>query len=176
MDAGLDDRQREAYDVVLAHRTMLLAYVRAIVRDPELAEDTVADVSMELVRSWERYDAARPFGPWARGVARHVALANLRKQRALPALLDAETLEGVGAELDALGDERRLEARRLALARCVEKLPEVQRGLVRMRYFEDRSYEQIAASVKRSVDALYVAFTRIHRALEECIRKQEDLS
>ncbi len=176
MDAGFDDRHREAFGVVLAHRTMLLAYVRAIVHDADLAEDTLADVSMELVRSWARYDATRPFGPWARGVARHVALANLRKQRALPALLDAETLECVGAELDAFGDETHLEARRQALRRCVEKLPEVQRGLVHMRYFENRSYEQIAESVKRSVDALYVAFSRVHRALEECIRKQEGLS
>lgn len=156
----------------MAHRTMLLAYIRAMVHDTELAEDTLADVSVELARSWEQYDASRPFGPWARGVARNVVLANLRRRQMFPTLLDAETLEAIGTKLDALGDEAQLQARRDMLRRCLEKLPELQRDLIRMRYFEDRRYEEISGIVKRTVDALYVAFSRIHRTLEECVRRQ----
>ena len=60
----------EAFRHVIAHRTMRRAYLHAMVRDPELAEDTMSDVAIEISRSWARYDPARPFGPWARGVAR----------------------------------------------------------------------------------------------------------
>jgi hypothetical protein len=49
---------------------MLKACVQAIVRNPTLAEDTFSDVTLEIVRSWERFDQARPFEPWARGVGR----------------------------------------------------------------------------------------------------------
>lgn len=161
----------EAFRQVLAHRTMLKAYVLAIVRDPELAEDTLSDVAVELARNWSQYDASRPFAPWARGVARRVALANLRKRQALPSLLDAAVLDAVGADLDALGDEARLEARKNALRRCLERLPEGSRRLVRLRYFENQSYEAVSRAVQRNVNALYVALNRIHEALTSCVQK-----
>ena len=159
----------DAFRHVMAHRTMLAAYVRAIVYDPDLAEDTLADVSVEIVRSWSQYDVSRPFGPWARGLARRVALANVRKQRGRPVVLDPDVLEAVAGELDAIGDESHLEARKETLRHCMEKLPEFDRQLVQMRYFDRRTYEDISKFVKRTVGALYVAFNRIHKVLRVCV-------
>jgi RNA polymerase sigma-70 factor (ECF subfamily) len=161
--------QEEAFRRVIANRTMLRAYVYAIVRDQELAEDALSDVAVEIARSWGSYDPSRPFAPWARGVARRVALANLRRRRAGPVLLKDEALDAVGAEIDGMGDEARLETRKDLLRGCLEGLSETNRSLVRMRYFEDRSYAEISRAVKRSVAALYMAFSRIHAALFECI-------
>ena len=169
---GLQHSHEEAFRSFLAHRTMLMAYIRAIVHEPNLAEETLHDVSMEIVRSWDRYDSSRPFANWARGVARRVALANLRKSRKEPALLGAEVLEAVGTEIDALGDEAHLEARKQALRECLERLARASRRLVRLRYFENRSYQEMAETVARSVEALYVAFSRIHRALHDCIQER----
>jgi hypothetical protein len=64
--------------------------VHAIVRDPFLAEDTFSDVTLEIARSWDRFDPTRPFEPWARGLARRVALANLRKHNRPVRGLDAD--------------------------------------------------------------------------------------
>src|SRR5947207_9934740 len=77
MSSTSEQPHEEAFRQVLAHRTMLKAYVQAIVRDPSLAEDTFSDVTLEIARSWGRFDASRPFERWARGIARRVALANL---------------------------------------------------------------------------------------------------
>jgi RNA polymerase sigma-70 factor, ECF subfamily len=127
--------QEEAFRRVLAHRTMLKAYVQAIVRDPFLAEDTFSDETLEIARSWERFDPTRPFEPWARGLARRVALANLRKQKRPLVTLDESLLENIGAELDQLGGEAEHEVAKQALQRCLLKLSAPNQAMVRLRYF-----------------------------------------
>src|SRR5512136_2154643 len=82
----------EAFVQVLAHRTMLKAYILAIVHDPHLAEDTLSDTTLAIARSWEKFDRRLSFAPWARGIARRVALANLRKGSRLVAALDDDVM------------------------------------------------------------------------------------
>jgi RNA polymerase sigma-70 factor (ECF subfamily) len=172
MDSASKPLHEQAFRHVMAHRTMLKAYILAIVRDPELAEETLSDAVLEMVRSWERFDPSRPFEFWARGVARRVALANLRKRRNQPLSLSEEALEAVGAAIDSLGDEVLLETRKEALARCLEMLSSPNRRLVELRYFENRTYQEMAAIVQRSLNALYVAFNRIHEALSKCLQQR----
>jgi len=166
--------EEEAFRKVLSHRTMLLSYIWAIVRDRELLEDTFGDVSIEIARSWGSYDASRPFEPWARGVARRVALANVRKSKNKHAVLDSDVLESIGAEFDSLGNRDWLNRRREALKKCVGKLSGFGKKLVHLRYSANLSYEEISNTVKRSVNALYTAFTRIHSALGKCVKKEMD--
>lgn len=166
------DSYEDAFRQVLAHRTVLLATVRAIVRDPHLVEDTFSDVTLEIVRCWQAYDATRPFGPWARGLARRVALANLRRAGREVAALDAEVLELIGSDLEQQGGESFFEQHKGRLAECLGRLSETAQRLIRRRYFDDCSYHELAAAENKSTGALYVAFTRIHQALARCLKRQ----
>lgn len=161
----------DAFRHVVAHMTMLRAYLRVIVRDPELTEDVLSDVAVEIARSWERFDRERPFAEWARGIARRVALASLRKRSSQPALLDPEVLDAVGAELDTLGNQAQLEERKVALRECLDKLSGPNRRLVELRYFQNQSYVDISRLLKRSMNALYAAFSRVHGALSDCVKR-----
>ena len=178
--APLMDQQRastiasheEAFREVMAHWAMLNAYLRAIVRDPQLLEDTLSDTALAIARSWPSYDKARPFGPWARAIARRVAIENLSRHGLRPVLLAQGALEALGAELESMGDAVAVESRVRALRQCTEKLSEGSQELVRLRYFENRSYKEIAETVRWTVDALYVAYNRIHKALSECVSRR----
>jgi RNA polymerase sigma-70 factor, ECF subfamily len=166
------DAYEDAFRQVLAHRTVLLATVRAIVRDPHRVEDTFSDVTLEIVRCWGSYDPSRPFGPWARGLARRVALANLRKAGREITGLDAEVIELLGSEMEQAGGEPRFEEYKSRLGKCLENLSEAARRLVRGRYFEQRTYVELAAAENKSPGTLYVAFTRIHQTLARCLKRQ----
>jgi RNA polymerase sigma-70 factor (ECF subfamily) len=166
------ESHEEAFRAVLAHWSMLSAYLRAIVRNPHLLEDTLSDVALAIARSWPHYDQSRPFGPWARAIARRVAIENLSRHGIRPVLLGEGALEALGAEIDALGEEAVSEVRLRALQHCTEKLSEGSRQLIRLRYFENRSYKEISESIEWSVDSLYVAFNRIHKALSECVQRR----
>lgn len=169
-----DDTGRDAaFAKVFAHRSMLHAYIAALVREPALVEDTLSDVVVELVRSYGRYDPALPFANWARGVARRVALANLRKRGRFELGLSEDALAAFEAALDELGDQAGLEARKERLRECLGRLTQANRDLVQLRYFEELDPEAIAARVGRTVGAVYTAFSRIHAALLRCLQERE---
>lgn len=167
----LDKEQEKAFHEVLKHRTMLAAYIRAIIHDPHLAEDAAQDALLEIVNCWESFDQNRSFGPWARGVARRVALVHLRKSRKSFSLLDEEVLEAIAAEIEELGDQTYFDERLNALEKCINKLTPRSRELLKMRYYENRSYSSIAQTLDRSAEALYTAFSRMHGNLKLCIEK-----
>jgi len=162
--------QDEAFLQVLAHHTMLRAYILAIVRDVHLAEDTLSDTTLAIIHSWHRFDRRQSFAPWARAIARHIALANLRKFHRPTVELDEDVMEAVGMQIDAMGGEAALEERRQQLRWCVQKLPENSRALVQLRYFDGQSYVEIARSTGRNIVALYKAFSRIHEVLAKCVK------
>ena len=164
-------RSEEAFRQVLAHRTMLKAYVKSMVLDPFLAEDTFSEVTLQIVRSWDRFDQGRPFAVWARGVARRVALAHLRKENRQPSLLNEEVLVSIAEEVERLGDESALDQRKEALRKCMSKLSASNRRLLRQRYFENRSYSEISRLAGKKVGALYVLFSRLHHALLRCVER-----
>jgi len=118
-----------------------------------------------------KFDRSRPFENWARGVARRVALANLRKRGRQTVLLDESVLDSIGEELDKTGDEAQMEFRKQMLQGCLQRLSARNRELVRLRYFENQSYADISSKLGRSIGALYVVFNRIHRSLGQCVEK-----
>jgi len=164
------DSQAEPFLRVMEHRSMLKAYLLAIVRDPHLAEDSLSDVTLVISRAWPKYDKSQPFAPWARGIARRVALANMRKWHRPTVCLDDDMIEALGEELSGMGDEGELEETKQKLQSCLKKLPPRSRELIQMRYFTETPYEEISQRTGRTLNALYMAFSRIHEALGRCLR------
>ncbi len=69
---GDDAHMRDAVvGMLMRHRNSLHAFVLAAVRDLDLAEDVLQDVSLAICSSWKSYDPSQPFLRWARAVARN---------------------------------------------------------------------------------------------------------
>jgi RNA polymerase sigma-70 factor (ECF subfamily) len=164
----------QAFRLFLGHQAMIHAYIRAIVRDVAAAEDALSDTSIALARAWEGYDPARPFAPWARGIARRVALETLRRWGQHPrcAALDEDVLEALGVRIEATIASDGQGARHEALARCLDALQPPQRDLVRMRYADGLSHQAIASRLARTANAVCVAMHRLHGVLSDCIRRR----
>jgi RNA polymerase sigma-70 factor, ECF subfamily len=169
----LPDRD-EAFALFFTHRAMLRAYLHAIVRDADLAEDTLSDVALETARAWNSYNRDLPFGPWVRGIARRVAFKRLRNRSRAGIALPDDVLESLGTALDELGDASMMEARKRQLQVCLDRLNDRNRELVRLRYYEEVRLDAIAHRLGRSLGALYTAFSRIHAVLLACLEKAGD--
>lgn len=165
-------QEEAAFLAVMAHRTMLKAYVKAIVHEPTLAEDTFSDVTLEIVRSWDHYDQTKPFAPWARALARRVSILNLRRKEEERCFIDESTLEEIAQEMDLMGEETALDERKAVLRQCVDKLSTGNQQLIRLFYFENYTYQQMSPIVKRTVGALYIIFSRLHQVLGKCVQNE----
>ena len=77
----------------LAAQSDLRAFIGATVRDRALRDDVFQEVAMGLWRTFERFDASRSFGAWARGVAARKIMEDRRVRAKLPDYCTLETLE-----------------------------------------------------------------------------------
>jgi RNA polymerase sigma-70 factor (ECF subfamily) len=59
-----------------------------------------------------------------------------------------------------------------ALAQCVQSLPHDHRQVVEMRYRQRLTCEQIAASLAKSVEAVYMMLSRIRKRLKLCVEQR----
>jgi len=148
----------------------LFAYVFSLVGDRNRAADIVQETNLVLWRKIDQFDGEKPFLPWAFTVARYQVLAFLRDQKRDRVLLDSELVESLsqGAERFAVGAEEI----QLALAKCLQSLPEKSRDLINQRYFKSKTMSEIADSLERSTGSIKVAMVRARQQLAECVEKR----
>ena len=166
----MDSGQERAVALLLSHRAMLLGYIVSIVRDPDLAEDVFQNVAVVVLDKAGAVANDAEFPAWARRVARLESLTALRKRKRAPELLDQSVLEMLEDHWAAT--ETAPAPARKALRECVEKLSPYARQLIRMRYVDDLSAQDVADRLNRSPNTIYVALSRTYRHLAGCVQRR----
>jgi RNA polymerase sigma-70 factor (ECF subfamily) len=164
------DPHDEFLPLFLRHQGELRAFIGSVVRDRSVRDDVLQETALVLWREFERYDRARSFGGWARGIASRLLLKRLEQLGRQPFLLPPEAIAEVQNAFDRLGDEA--DARREGLERCLEDLPEKSRGLLALRYEQGLSLSQIAERIETSMDAAHKTLSRIRAKLQECVERR----
>lgn len=160
----------------LAVQSDLRAFIGAAVRDPATREDIFQEVAMILWKKFERYDPAKPFGAWARGIASRKILEDHRMKGRLPESCTPEALEMLSAGFMVDEAESPWEARETALNHCLDTLPERSSRFMRDRYHLGQPVESMAAEAGLSVDALYQILSRLRRQLRDCVQRRLGLT
>ena len=158
--------------VLVKDRARLLAYIWAIVSDVHTAEDVLSDVTVLAVKKREQIVDEAHLAGWLRVAARTEALKALRTQRgrAMPMsdrlidLLDAEWTRHDATASDELSE---------ALQICLDRLPPRSRQLVKLRYADGLTGAVLAQKLNQQIKSVYVAISRVHRALGDCIRAHQ---
>lgn len=158
--------------LVQRHHADVRACLAVRLNNAHDAEDLAQEVFMTAFRRIGDCDPTRPIRPWFRGIAMKL-LANFRRKcrpeligshEELQALLDAELesrfAHGEGSE----GTE--LEA----LTECLEKLENPARNLLRARYEEGETLDDLAARFGRKASAVSMQLHRLRVILGDCVK------
>ena len=150
---------REAISQLLERHTRRLRdYVRMMVKDDDVAEDLVQEVLIRVVRVIDegRYTDKGRFLPWLLRIAHNRVLDYFRAQK------QVKTISESSAGFDILGSksfaEPSIEDQMISeqcaeeIRALVEELPEEQREVVRMRYYEGLSFKEIAEHTGVSIN------------------------
>lgn len=162
--------QQVVLRALLADRTKLLAYIAAILPDEHLAEDIYQEVSLLAVRKHEQIQDDAHLMAWLRKAARLSALQVRRNQSRRPMLLDAVVLDALESHWNDQGRESSSD-RMDMLRTCLEKLKGYPRDLIELRYGEGISGKALADRVGKKVETVYVALSRAHKNLVECVNR-----
>lgn len=159
------------------HQAEVQRYVLTMLPSAPAAAEVLQEVSVRLWEKWTEYDQERPFVPWAIRFAYLEVLKWRQRQARERLVFSDELLEQIHA---AYEDEAPLmEARRLALDGCLEKLTEQERRWVMRRYERHGSVQDEARREGMSLNQIYYALEQIRARLLDCIgrtMKQEGWS
>ncbi|MDR2647483.1 MAG: sigma-70 family RNA polymerase sigma factor [Oscillospiraceae bacterium] len=144
------DGEEHAFDEIMAQfQQPLTFFLFRYVHNAESAEDLAADTFVELLVHPKRYRGQSSLKTYLFSIARHKAIDFVRKE---------QRRSGVG--LDQLKEQANTDPsledwfvqlqRRQALCEAMETLPEAQREVLRLLYFERLSYDEIASVTRRS--------------------------
>ena len=162
--------QDEFLKLFLVHQREIRAFVAAAVRDPHARDDIFQETALALWKTFDRYDPARPFDTWARGVARNMILRHRRKSGSNLVLLEPEALEAVAIAYDETREED--DSYTEALRNCMEKTPVQTRRLLDLRYQQSLSLAEIGKRVHSNTNAVNQALVRARLALQACIENR----
>lgn len=152
-------------------RSRVFGYLLALVQNLSDAEDLYQHTALVLWDKFDQYEPGTDFGTWATSVAHFTALNFLRRQSRRRALFSDVVYARLSEVQSSLRDEE-VSARSEALKQCLDSLSSNHRRLLLLRYHGDASMEQLAKQERRSVGSLYVALSRIRKALLNCIEKR----
>lgn len=157
---------------ILKYKNALEAMLTAMVGDSNVADDLFQEAAIIMLQKRDQIDADGNFLAWGRAIAFNV-VRDYRKKRARQKVhaLDDQALEYIAEAFDHFEDDD-FDARRKALRACSEKLPPLQRDLLRRRYESNMSIDELAAGMERSRGAVETALYRIRRALFDCIEQR----
>lgn len=172
-DAGRDERVDAYVRLLGQNQRRITLYVLSLVPRWNDAEEIIQETNLVLWREFDRFELGTNFAAWACKVAFHQVLTWQRKQQRDRLRFSPEFLEAVARE--ASDSAERLERRSQVLNECLRKLPDTQRELLRMRYAENCSIDDLSQRVKRTVAAVYRSLSRIRQTLHECVTRSLSL-
>ena len=154
-----EDGNNDAFEVLLSrYKSKVFSYIFLIVRNRELTEDIFQDTFIKAIATIQqgRYVESGKFLGWINRIAHNLIIDHFRREK------NENTFSADGTEYDVINNsnlsEKSVEdtmSNEQVLAdvvRLIEFLPESQRSVVRMRYFEDLSFKEIAEKTDVSIN------------------------
>jgi RNA polymerase sigma-70 factor, ECF subfamily len=163
--------ENQIVEVMLQNRIRLTSFVCSIVSDFHLAEDIYQKVCLQALQSVEKFNDSTHVLKWAWLVCRSESLKEIRKRKDQEVVFDEHVLDMILTESQkpSFMDDPEIIS---ILQKCLSRLPSSVQQLLQKRYINNLSGERIAEALNRSISSVYTAFSRAHRALYDCMRKQ----
>lgn len=151
----------QAFDLIVDRfKEVLYWHIRRMVIDHEDANDVVQNTYIKVWNNLSKFEGNSKLYTWLYRIATNESLNHIqRNKRNLAVSLDNSVMQIQGDMSGFNGDEIQLKLQRAMLT-----LPDVQRQVFIMKYFEDKKYEEIADILGKSVGGLKASY---HHAVKK---------
>ncbi len=149
----------QAFEILLLrYKSKVYTYIYLIVRSRELAEDIFQDTFIKAIATIQqgRYIESGRFLAWINRIAHNLIIDHFRREKnentfsadavdydiANNARLSEKSVEDTMSNEQVLAD----------VVHLIDLLPKTQQNVIRMRYFEDLSFKEIAEKTNVSIN------------------------
>ncbi|MBQ8361299.1 MAG: sigma-70 family RNA polymerase sigma factor [Bacteroidaceae bacterium] len=168
----------QAFDVLLdRYKNKIYSYIYFIVHNEELTEDLFQETFVKAIVTIQqgRYTDNGKFSAWLTRIAHNLVIDFFRQERNENQISDSETdadlFNNIKFSEDTIEKQMVFDQILEDVGRLVEMLPENQREVVHMRYYQNLSFKEIAditgVSINTSLGRMRYALLNLRRMAEE---------
>ena len=160
--------------LVLKYQRKIYWVIRKMVLDHDDADDITQEVFVKLYKSLKDFRGESSFYTYLYKIAVNYSLNYLKKQKKVTERtkdIDDESYK-LSSD-DALQDEGYDEAIiKKVLTEAIKTLPEQQRAVFNLRFYDNLNYEEISKIMKKSVGGMKANYFHAVKKIEEIIRQK----
>ena len=153
-------------------RVELLAYARALLGNYTAAEDAVQEAMLVVMQKFDQFQEGTSILAWCRAIVRlevlRVKQQRQREQTLAERLMD-DAIDAAFEEFQQAQRRDDAESWRKALERCLQQVPQRGRRVLRARFVDELSYQQIGQRVGMTLEAVRKALFRIKKQVRSCV-------
>ncbi|RPE14026.1 sigma-70 family RNA polymerase sigma factor [Chitinophaga lutea] len=164
-----DTKERGFTQIVRKYQERLYWHIRRLVIDHEDANDVLQNVFIKMWKGLEGFREDARLYTWLYKIATNESLSFLEQQKRKSAisLSDVETGLSNKLQADSHYDANKIEWK---LQKAILSLPEKQRAVFTLRYYEEMPYEEMSKVLDTSEGALKASYHHAVKKVEEFLK------
>lgn len=164
--SGQKGQEEAAFNLIVkTYSERLYWHIRKIVLDHNDADDVLQNVYLKVWINLQTFRNDSSLYTWLYRIATNESLSHLRKKKNQSLLSDEKYLEMAGEQLKADPFFNGTEIQ-LKFQEAILRLPEKQRLVFNMKYFDNMKYEEISEILETSTGALKASYHHAVRKIK----------
>jgi RNA polymerase sigma-70 factor (ECF subfamily) len=156
--------EKEAYqEIVVRHMQSAYYVALAFLHNHQDALDISQEAFIRAFRKIKKFDTKRPFFPWFYRILRNLCVDHYKRRRRL----NEVPLENVRV-LEVEHKDREMKK---ALWKGIDELPEEQKEIIVLRYFQQLSYQEIAEILDKPIGTVMSSLFYAKKRLKGIVGK-----
>lgn len=155
-----------------AYQSRLYWHIRRLIVDADLAQDVLQETFIKVYQNFHQFKNDSQLYTWLYRIATNEALQQLNKLKRMQKTdedADYYLQNIVSDQLEDNGDEIQI-----LLQKAIQSLPEKQKLVFTMRYYDNLPYEEISKIVDMSVGTLKTNYHYAKQKIEDYIKENYD--
>lgn len=149
-----------------SHRPRLRSFIFSIVKDEQSADEVFNDTMMTVWNKIEGFGGRSKLSTWTFTIAYRLALRALKKNKKEIPKEEIEVEEYADNSFEQNVSDNKI---RDALVKAIEALPEAQSTVVKLAYFHDMGYREVAEVLDCPVDTVKTRMFHARRKLKSVL-------
>ena len=156
----------ELEEIMTETKMSLTGFIYRMVKQPEITEEIFQETWLNVVKNLDSYDRNKPFKPWLFRIARNLSINHLNRRKLREK--KEQTLNEIYPTHSVNPGE--MQANEERLMRCLNQIPTRFRDVIRLRFFDEMSLEDISTVLNVPVGTVY---SRSNRGLKHLRKRWE---
>lgn len=183
VERAKNDDQKAFAELLRRYRRPVYHLVLKMVRNQEDAEDLTIEAFSKAFKNLPKFNPDFTFSTWLFRIATNNCIDFIRKKRLSTTSIDTTFQDDGGDEMrmdikdrDLNPQEAAIRDQKIALIRAiVTKLPPKYQILVKLRYFDELSYEEIAGEIDAPLGTVKAQLHRARELLYDLVKNKRDV-